>query len=158
MRRLLFQLGHIKPQLGEPLVIGTWQVLVMADSELVAKLNFLVIPLAYWKQKKISRQKAKELHNGPLAAYQVTTEEVSHRWTNYLSGTTSVVNSGDPEHRIGSALERWIDAMVSEYYEIKRTCWTIEMPRVRGKLDKCSETSWSSLSPDHKSDIRNLCR
>ncbi|XP_046624533.1 xylosyltransferase oxt [Neodiprion virginianus] len=146
--------GHIKPQLGEPLVIGTWHVLLMADSDLVAKLNFLVVPLAYWRNQKITLRKAKELHNGSLAPYQVN-ENINHWWTNYLS--TSTVNSSTTEQRIGLELERWIDALVSEYYEIKNTCWTVEMPEVRGKLEKCSETSWSSLSPDYKADIRNLC-
>lgn len=153
-RKSFFQFGHIKPQLAEPLVVGNWQVLVTADSELVAKLKFLVAPLAYWKNQRISVQKAKELHNGPLVPYQVT-EEINHQWTSYLS--TYSINSDDTEQRIGLELERWIDALVSEYYEIKNICRTVEMPKVKGRFEKCSETNWSSLSSDYKSDVRNLC-
>ncbi|XP_012268134.2 xylosyltransferase oxt [Athalia rosae] len=149
--------GHVKPQIVEPLVIGTWHVIIMAESDLVAKLNFLITPLAYWRNQKITSRKAREIHNGPMIPYKVT-HNTNHRWTNYLSSSTATnVNSGYTEQRIGPELDRWIDALVSEYYGIKNTCWTMQMSKIRGKLEKCGETSWSSLSPDYKSDVCNLC-
>ncbi|XP_015587358.1 xylosyltransferase oxt [Cephus cinctus] len=151
--------GHVKPQLGDCLVIGTWKVILVSDSAVVAKLNFLVTPLAYWKNQRISAAKARELHSGPSTPYQIS-EDINERWKSFLETKTRPENVF--EKRTNSENDQWIDTLVSEYYEVDRTCYAADnisaVRKSKIKLQRCFETDWSSLSPDPKADIENLCQ
>ncbi|XP_012284899.1 xylosyltransferase oxt [Orussus abietinus] len=151
--------GYAKPQLEEPLVVGKWRLLLVADSIFVAKLNFLVTPLSYWSNRKINDQKARAIHNGPETSYHAV--EDNDKWMKLLKSVLfSEVNAGasDIEERTGPELDWWIDLLVSDYYEIDKVCYATNSSKSKAKLQKCSNTDWSSLSPDPKSDTQNLCQ
>ncbi|XP_043284681.1 xylosyltransferase oxt [Venturia canescens] len=153
--------GSAKPQLSEPLIIGTWRVLLFADTVLVAKIKFLVTPLSYWKNRRMTARKAKELHNGPTGAYNAP-EELNKKWTSVLKNLSrdeiSETNK-KVEEQTGVELDRWIDTLVYDYYEITEICSASGIFTGRtSKLKKCIQTDWSSMSPDPKADIRNLCQ
>lgn len=154
-------MGSAKPQLGEPLVVGTWRVLLFADTVLVGRLKFLVTPLSYWKNKRMTARKAKEIHNGPTGTYNAQ-EELNEKWVSVLKNLSrdeiSETNR-KVEERTGDELDRWVDSLVYDYYEIVETCYaSLNSMRRSSEQSKCIQTDWSSMSPDPKADIRNLCQ
>lgn len=156
----LFQIGHVRPQLNEKLVIGNWHLIVVANNEPVVRLNFLVSPLSYWKNKKITSEKAREIHSGPSGPYNQV-KDVNEKWRKMLDalGINQTPRSGLFEgDETGMLLERWVDSLVSEHYKIVKMCQASDIVKSKSTLDKCSSTTWSSLSPDSKSETRNVCQ
>ncbi|XP_014225440.1 xylosyltransferase oxt [Trichogramma pretiosum] len=162
-------LGHVKPQLTDPLVIGLWHVYIVADSKVVARTSFPVAPLTHWKNKPITRNKARELNSGPIstaAAYSHVTKQSIEKWRKALELDLQLDEVKiELEERWGWQLERWLDSMVQDNYEIVRICDAGEerRSRIRGPrrprtLQRCVDTDWSSLSPDPKSDVKSICR
>lgn len=149
--------GYVKPQLNEQLTVGTWRLLLVTDSFLIAKLNFLVTPLSYWKTKKIDLRKAKEMIEGPSNIYHIT-EEMNKKWSSLVRSAMLDEHSTYNQNRIGDDLDNWIDKLVYEHYDIGEICDADNEIRTEVKLQKCTDIHWSSLSPDSKADTRNLCQ
>lgn len=151
--------GHVKPQFNEHLVVGTWHLFLIADSLLAAKTTFLVTPLGYWKNKRIDKEKSKEINNALGGSYHIT-EEMNKKWSHLLSfvnfreETTHIIDEGN---EFNSNSNQWIDKLVEEHYEIDKICYATDGINATLKLQKCTNTQWSSLSPDSKADISNLC-
>lgn len=153
-------MGHVKPQLNEQLTVGTWRLLLVADTVLVTKLNFLVTPLSYWKTKRIDSKKVKEIIDGPSTVYHVT-EEMNKKWSSLVrfammneqtvSGQNKIIDADDD-------IDDCIDKLVYEHYDIVEICDADDESRTKTKLQKCTEIHWSSLSPDSKAETRNLCQ
>lgn len=78
-----FQIGHLKPQLSEPLEIGVWNVYVILDYKIIVKLNFLVTPLTHWRNRPIGHEKAREVNRGPLNPYHVAKDQAD-KWLEFL--------------------------------------------------------------------------
>lgn len=158
---MCFQVGHVKPQLNEQLTVGTWRLLLFADTLLVTKLNFLVTPLSYWKTKKIDPKKSKEIIDGLSTVYHVT-KEMNKKWSSLVR--SAMLNDEQNEHaqnRIidaGDDIDDYIDKLVYEHYDIVEICDADDKSRTKMKLQKCTEIHWSSLSPDSKAETRNLCQ
>lgn len=184
------QIGHINPELGDPMAIGIWRAYFLLDEKLIAKLNFLVTPLTHWQNRAIDYAKAREVNHGPLNPYRVTSS-AAERWLNIIRSHLPIREPNKSEFevknffkldyqmyfnlikyiflmsqvKVGWRLERWVDALVNEYYEIVEVCNASEEPRHKRKkknaklgLQQCVSSDWSSLSPDTKSDIRSLCQ
>ncbi|XP_012525203.1 xylosyltransferase oxt [Monomorium pharaonis] len=150
-------IGHVKPQLNEQLTVGTWRLLLVADTQLIAKLKFLVIPLSYWKAKKINLDKAKEIIDGPSTVYHIT-EEMNKNWSKLVKSAIVSDQIAQSQNRIDEDLDNWLDRLVYEHYEIDEICDVDDETLFKSKLQKCQDTLWSSLSPDSKADTRNLCQ
>lgn len=119
-------------------------------------MNFLVTPLGYWKNKKIDAERAKEINNASANSYHIT-EEMNKKWSHLLNSVNfyeRTTHTTDNEIKINSNLDQWIDKLVQEHYEIDKIC---SANNAKLKLQKCINTYWSSLSPDSKADINNLC-
>ncbi|KAL0117574.1 hypothetical protein PUN28_010406 [Cardiocondyla obscurior] len=149
--------GHVKPQLNEQLAIGTWRLLLITDAQLMAKLRFLVIPLSYWKAKKIELDKAKEIIDGPSIVYHIT-EEMNKSWSKIVKAAIANEPIKYSQNKIGENLDDWLDRLVYEHYGISGICDADDETRFESTLQKCLDTIWSSLSPDSKADTRNLCQ
>ena len=152
-----FQVGHVKPQLNEQLAVGTWRLLLVVDTQLIAKLKFLVIPLSYWKTKRIDLDKTKEIIDGPSTVYHIT-EEMNKSWSKLVKSAIANEQITHSQNRIGEDLDDWLDRLVYEHYEIDEMCDVDHEIWSESKLQKCLDTPWSSLSPDSKADTRNLCQ
>ncbi|GAB1866064.1 protein xylosyltransferase [Camponotus japonicus] len=149
--------GHIKPQLNEQLAIGTWRLLLIVDTQLITKLKFLVIPLSYWRAKKIDSERLKEIIDGPNTIYHVT-EEMNKNWSKLMKfamANEQIITHS--QNRISEDLDDWLDRLVHEHYKIDEICDAGEVG-TELKLQKCVDTHWSSLSSDLKADTRNLCQ
>lgn len=51
----------------------------------------------------------------------------------------------------GKALEDWADSAISTFWSVADVC--VSSPSACAALETCSKTSWSSLSPDPKSEL-----
>lgn len=152
--------GHVKPQLGEHLVVGTWHLLLVSDSLLVAKMKFMITPSGYWKNKKIDIEKAKEVNNASGDSYHIT-EEMNRKWSHLIKSMAGHEQHTYTTHnptKIGSDLDQWVDKLVNEHYEIEKVCDANDQIGTKLTLQKCMDTHWSSMSPDSKADISNLCQ
>ena len=133
---------------------------MVANDDPDAKLNFLVTPLTYWKNEKIGKDKAKEIHSGLPGPYHQM-KEVSDKWRKLIDslGIRVTAPSGrlDGEEH-GVPLNRWVDSLMSEHYKIIKMCQASEIVKSKSTLERCSATNWSSLSPDSKSETRNICQ
>lgn len=135
-------------------------MLLVVDSLLVAKINFLVTPLSYWKNQQIDKEKAKEVNNMPDDTYH-NTDEITKKWSNFVNLMIHHEQHSYEkvtENKIGPGLDEWIDGLVYEHYEIDKICNADDQTKTKLKLQKCIDTAWSSLSPDPKADIHNLCQ
>ncbi|KAG7199452.1 hypothetical protein KM043_014078 [Ampulex compressa] len=150
----LTMVGYVKPQLNEHLAVGTWHVLLVADAAIVVKMKFLITPLGYWKNRKINVDKAKEVNNASNNRYHIT-DDVAKKWSDLLrSAALHEQTTFMTEKRVGFDLDQWIDKLVNDHYEIDKVCNAGNRVDDEVKLQKCSTTHWSSLSPDSKADIQ----
>lgn len=160
-------IGSIKPQLDEPLTIGKWNIFILADNVLVGQVSFFVTPLSYLNNHKINIKKIRDIHNGPIKRKQLTNNN-NQKWINFLKTIGINLNenydnnsNNNIEERTGIELNNWIDEFVKKYYKIDKICIANEIINnnvfKKLNLDKCTQTNWSSLSPDPKADINNIC-
>lgn len=52
---------------------------------------------------------------------------------------------------VGQSLEKWVDSSVRTFWAMGKMCGT--QTSSCPSLELCSKTSWSSLSPDPKSEL-----
>lgn len=128
----------------------------------MAKLKFLVIPLSYWKTKRIDLDKAKEIIDDPSTVYNTVykhiTEEMNKSWSKIVKSAMTNEPITHSQNKMGEDLNDWLDRLVYEHYMIVEICDADDEIRSESKLQKCLDTPWSSLSPDSKADTRNLCQ
>ncbi|XP_014216073.1 xylosyltransferase oxt [Copidosoma floridanum] len=161
--------GHLKPQLIEPLSVGFWHIFLVLESKVVASLSFLVAPLSHWRNRPIGYEKSRELNYGPTSPFRVS-RKAAERWLEFLRphiiNTKRATTRHPTEVLIGWHLERWVDRLIAEHYEITKVCDASEdrrstLRKLRKSpsrpMSRCISTDWSSLAPDLKSDVRNLC-
>ncbi|XP_011505061.1 PREDICTED: xylosyltransferase oxt [Ceratosolen solmsi marchali] len=151
-------IGHVKPQLSEPLAIGVWRLFLVLDSKVVAKLRFLVVPLTHWKNRPISLEKARELNRDSTTGYYLTKDTVN-LWLKFLKAhlTLRQLSRASSVTLVGWQLEQWVDSLVNEFYEIVRICDAgKERTRKPRTMQRCEASDWSSLGPDPKSNIDGL--
>ncbi|OCT60647.1 hypothetical protein XELAEV_18046667mg [Xenopus laevis] len=150
-----------KPPLARPLLPGYWTVRLLRFWELLAEVRFLVVPLT--TRNKEPLQKVWEgleslrrdgwLHEGP--------SEGQYMEQNFqaLSGILNLPPREEAERQAnqrselhGKELEAWTD-------ESLRSFWSVGGRYIKDdskscpSLSLCSNTHWSSLSPDPKSEL-----
>ena len=60
-------------------------------------------------------------------------------------------DAGRKAQLTGKALEDWADAAIGAFWSVADVC--VGSPSACASLETCSKTSWSSLSPDPKSEL-----
>ena len=126
-------------QQGEELVIG--------------QTFFLVAPLAFAKGQPLMARTAVELNNGPSEGiynpHDFSIELDSETNNIEALSEAAAVNA----RKTDGELRAWSDDVISEFWNVETTCSPSgpipECPTVRS----CGHVSWSSRSPDPKSEI-----
>ena len=145
-----------KPRIKTPLRPGVWMVKVLHLNRIVVEVKFLVLPFATINGASISEEQVKQFHNGPSGPY--TVENLNDfQWKLKVSNpeelqSKAVING----KKIGKDLLTWIDKLSMEFWTVLDTCSLEDLGSKCPELNLCSETSWSSLSPDPKSEIRGV--
>ncbi|XP_030064199.1 xylosyltransferase 2 isoform X1 [Microcaecilia unicolor] len=141
-----------KPPLNRPLRPGTWTVRVLQFWEPLGETRFLVVPLNFNEKKPLRKGDGSWLHAGPPR------NEYMEQSFQGLEGILNLPQREEAERAalhnmqlLGKALESWTDSSVSSFWSISNVCGTA--PSSCSLLPICSQTNWSSLSPDPKSEL-----
>ena len=147
------QVLHLDPDLKTPLRPGEWVIKVTQKQKLVAEMKFIVLPFSIYNGKNVTTQEVEKYHNGPDGHYFIGDPDL-------LSGSFIVT---DKEHlsqqayingqKLNSDLLDWVDDLSGQVWGVEDICTTAVLGDDCPPLEICSETEWSSLSPDPKSEI-----
>ena len=145
-----------KPKVERPIRPGVWTVKVTLppkDGGTVLMQNqFLVVPITHENKRPLS---------DPLAvnAKRTVTIKPSMDPTLFAQWRSNV-------SKTGAQLENWMDGMVAKHWTIEGYCRTTSASREGQGTDPprkgcswipdCKSTSWSSFSPDPKSEIGKI--
>ncbi|XP_055990709.1 xylosyltransferase 1 [Sorex fumeus] len=143
---------HYKPPLNTPLRPGVWTVKILHHWVPVAETRFLVAPLTFSNRQPIKPEEALRLHGGPpRSAYM----EQSFQSLNPVLSLPLVPAQLEQARRNaaagGAGLERWLDSLVGSMWTAMDVCAT--GPTACPVMQACSQTAWSSFSPDPKSEL-----
>lgn len=146
-----------KPTYNKPLRPGTWTVKMVYREEggndlVIGQTSFLVIPLAFSNGVPVTADEAIASNNGPPGGRYNSqyTIEFDRESTNLSEiANRAMLNS----KKMGQQLNEWIDTLVQENWSIEDACAVGEEVHECNDLVKCELTSWSSRSPDPKSEI-----
>ena len=153
-------ISYHKPTFNKPLRPGTWTVKMSYDDDVILGLvQFLVVPQALFDGKLATCDDVISANNGPPAGLYGSDFVVEFDKT-ANNTKDSVINYNQKAKSTGSRLEDWIDELVSKHWTFEGICAN-RMPQNDGdklatdcvsKMPLCSATSWSSKSPDPKSE------
>ncbi|XP_047428538.1 xylosyltransferase 2 [Mugil cephalus] len=141
-----------KPPLQHPLRPGTWTVRVLKQWERMAEVRFLVTPLTFNNKEPLRKEEDSWLHGGPPGNLYL--EQSFQQLSSVLKlppQEPALQLARRNARLVGEALEAWVDGSVGTFWVIGDLCatQTSSCPALGG----CAETTWSSLSPDPKSEL-----
>ncbi|XP_063816764.1 xylosyltransferase 2 isoform X2 [Pseudophryne corroboree] len=141
-----------KPPLSRPLRPGVWSVRLLHFWELLAEVKFLVVPLTFRKKEPL--QKADRwLHAGPPRGQYMEQNFQSLSGILSLPPRAEIEKDADKKSELlGKDLEKWTDNSLSGFWSVGGVC-TKTVSAFCPSLPVCSDTHWSSLSPDPKSEM-----
>ncbi|XP_075033999.1 xylosyltransferase 2 isoform X2 [Mixophyes fleayi] len=140
-----------KPPLSRPLRPGVWSVRLLHFWELLAEVKFLVMPLTFSKKEPLQKGD-RWIHAGPPR------EQYMEQNFQALSGILSLPPRAETEEAnkkselLGKDLDKWADDALSSFWSVGGIC-TKTASEFCPSLSLCSDTHWSSLSPDPKSEM-----
>ncbi|XP_075994851.1 xylosyltransferase 2 [Genypterus blacodes] len=141
-----------KPPLLRPLRPGTWTVRVLKQWERVAEVRFLVMPLTFKGKEPLSKDEDSWLHGGPPGNLYL---EQSFQQLSFVlklpPQEPAMLEAQRRAQLVGASLEAWVDSSMGSFWVVGDMCavQTSSCPA----LGPCTKTSWSSSSPDPKSEL-----
>ncbi|NP_071631.1 xylosyltransferase 1 precursor [Rattus norvegicus] len=143
---------HYKPPLNLPLRPGVWTVKILHHWVPVAETKFLVAPLTFSNKQPIKPEEALKLHNGPpRSAYMEQSFQSLNPVLSLHINPAQVEQARKNAAFTGTALEAWLDSLVGGTWTAMDVCAT--GPTACPVMQTCSQTAWSSFSPDPKSEL-----
>ncbi|XP_050427984.1 xylosyltransferase oxt isoform X2 [Adelges cooleyi] len=146
-----------KPVLQMPLEQGIWTVLLIYENKTVAYTQFLVTSLQSSRNKPMFSSHTRFFNKDQKHEKNVKD------WENLIqlfNNTNKFDTKSKSNDHIKIKLTSWIDSLMIKFYNIIDTCMVVPRRSVHNcelkELIPCSETSWSSYSPDPKSDIMSI--
>lgn len=128
-----------KPKLSKPIRPGIWNVKILhSEGETFMHTTFLVTPVKYDKKVPLVNP---AVVNGRLAHDKAADGVDLHLYSQWKERALSTKNQ----------LDTWIEELVTNFWRIEAVCSTAA-GQCRS-LVNCRETSWSTLSPDPKSEL-----
>ncbi|GAB0197764.1 xylosyltransferase 2 [Grus japonensis] len=141
-----------KPPLNRPLRPGVWTIRLLQFWEPLGENQFLVVPQTFNRKQPLRKDDSNWLHGGPPR------NEYMEQSFQGLGGILNLPRSEEAEEDAvrkaqltGKALEDWADGAISTFWSVADVC--VSSPSACASLETCSKTSWSSLSPDPKSEL-----
>lgn len=147
--------GNQKPVFFKPLRPGIWKACIMIDLKLVAESQFLITPLTFFENRAILEVESLFAHRGPTELY--TSTNFSEFMTNLkLTDSPSLrQEAADNSKKTGTELDSWVDSLSRLFWVIRDVCILSDSSTCSG-LKKCQASTWSSRSPDPKSDMKYI--
>uniref|UniRef100_A0A7M4ENW9 Xylosyltransferase 1 n=1 Tax=Crocodylus porosus TaxID=8502 RepID=A0A7M4ENW9_CROPO len=143
---------HYKPPLNLPLRPGVWTIKILHHWVPVAETKFLVSPLTFSNRQPIKQEETMKLHSGPPKnAYMEQSFQGLNPVLNIPISAGQVDQAKKNAALLGTKLENWVDTLASSMWSAVDICST--GPTSCPVMQACSQTAWSSLSPDPKSEL-----
>ncbi|NP_001008667.1 xylosyltransferase 2 [Bos taurus] len=146
------EVTQYKPPLSRPLRPGAWTVRLLQFWEPLGETRFLVLPLTFNRKLPLRKGKFSQMIAGPPH------NEYMEQSFQGLSGILNLPQLEPAEEAArlhaeltGPALEAWTDGEQSSFWSVAGVCAV--GPSACPSLELCRLTSWSSLSPDPKSEL-----
>ncbi len=136
--------SYHKPKVERPIRPGVWSVsLETKTGDRIMGTKFLVVPVTHDDKKPLTNPQAANARQANSLHPGIDSKE-------FLTWRTNVAKSG-------TDLEEWLDELVSGFWKLEATCRSSDIdggaePRCSW-LPECASTSWSTFSPDPKSEI-----
>lgn len=145
-----------KPKLNAPLRPGVWTLKVLYKWRICAEVQFVVMPYSFHKLVPSTSDEVKSLHNGPSGMYS----HIDYGNMKVKLGVNypekQIQKSVIDGHKVGQDLKEWVDELSSFSWSVQDTCTVTDLGHSCPPLDLCTDTRWSSLSPDPKSDVSQI--
>lgn len=135
--------SYHKPQLERPIRPGVWSVkVVLSDDTLVVETTFLVVPITHEDMIPLPNPQAVNARRANTLRPGIDSRE-------FLKWRSNVAKSG-------TQLEEWLDELVQKFWKMESLCRTdVDSGRCSWITD-CRSTSWSTFSPDPKTEIGEI--
>ncbi|XP_072224663.1 xylosyltransferase 2 [Leuresthes tenuis] len=141
-----------KPPLQHPLRPGTWRVRVLKQWEHMAEVRFLVMPLTFNNKEPLRKEEDSWLHSGPPGNLYLDQSFEQLSSVLKLPPQEPAMQAAQRNAQlVGEPLEAWVDSNMGTFWVIGDLCTT--QTSACPALGSCSKTSWSTLSPDPKSEL-----
>lgn len=147
--------GSHKPALNKPLRPGVWTVKLMLNMAVVAETQFLVTPITFYQGAPIAVNTAQRSHGGPPGLYSSKDFSELRDMLQVPQSVALEEEAAANARKVGRDLDNWIDSLVPLFWVPKETC-SLQVPLDSCSIEDCHRTSWSSRSPDPKSDIQTI--
>lgn len=111
------------------MLVGTWHLLLISKDLAIANLKFLVTPLAFWKNKRISAQKFKESHDTSKRSYHLP-EEVIKKWSGLVESVIikeTMEGIAHGKQRFSSELNRYATPSFIQYLIISLKLFSLHV-------------------------------
>lgn len=135
-----------KTNVKSPLQAGIWTAKLVSENSLIAQCKFLIVPSISTKDAIVDLPKSN----------QVATAQQIKQWDAYLPDEpdAALMERKALENSKLTGLEQiaWIDRLVSKLYITKDIC-VVSASIALVDLQQCTDTTWSSFSPDPKSNL-----
>ncbi|XP_043945087.1 xylosyltransferase 1 [Protopterus annectens] len=146
---------HYKPPLNLPLRPGLWTVKILHHWVPVAETKFLVTPLTYSNRQPIKQDEVMKLHGGPPKnAYMEQSFQGLNPVLNIPTKAEQLEQSKRNAALTGTHLEKWVDTLVNSAWSAVDICSA--GPTSCPVMQSCSQTAWSTFSPDPKSELGTI--
>ncbi|XP_058124998.1 xylosyltransferase oxt [Anopheles ziemanni] len=149
-----FQKGN---KLKTPLLAGVWSARLLHENVLLGVTRFLVASSTY-RGMTLPEQHTHRQMLPPSDRRRSTNVASTSRKTRHGSSVGHSGDHGRNDHQdTDDPLQEQLDKLVPEFFKLRETCLVNDgMPTGKDqdvRFVDCASTSWSSLSPDPKSDL-----
>ncbi|XP_007577862.1 xylosyltransferase 1-like [Poecilia formosa] len=146
------EVTHYRPPLTAPLRPGVWTLRVLHHWNLLGQTSFVVAPLEFHRQQPIQKEDTLRLHAGPPRNSYM--EQSFHGLNPVLRLPVSLRAVEEAEANsglTGAPLRRWLDGLLEGHWAAADVCSL--GPSACPVMQRCFRTTWSSASPDPKSEL-----
>ncbi|XP_068605484.1 LOW QUALITY PROTEIN: xylosyltransferase 1-like [Brachionichthys hirsutus] len=146
------EVTHYRPPLTAPLRPGEWTLRVLHHWSPLGQSSFIVVPLEFHRQQPLKRDDAQRLHGGP--ARNSYMEQSFHGLNPILRLPVSLGAVEEAESNAsltGASLRHWLDRLLEGRWSAADVCST--GPSACPIMQRCHLATWSSASPDPKSEL-----
>lgn len=150
-----YYVGNQSPVLKKPLRPGIWSSKVMINLKLVAETQFLVSPLTFYSNKPVPSSIVHRLHQGPDGAYTATDFSEFMPNLGLVDSPQLRLEAEVNSRKTEEDLEQWIDSLTQIFWFTRQTC-ILSSSNTCASIPLCNVSSWSSRSPDIKSDPKYI--
>ena len=149
---------HHSPLFKKPLRPGKWTIKLLYQWMIVAEMDFLIVPLAINNGKQILQADAVRLNSGIPDNKYVEKDFSSMKSLFQLADSAPLVEEADKRaHHVGARLHEWVDEIVGHHWSVLGFC-VAPMNGTKTsdcrQFKPCHSQSWSTLSPDPKTDLK----